>query len=444
VYLGVYELLDDKDELPVEGEDPLTYVGSGTNVEDGVKARVRAHELGRRLPRYVATALDLGYTRTSTGVMLSLSTPKINIIRTRAFIRLMEATFTYKLWTVYCTRNDNHQYAMERLSLWNRRDLAWGGLCSHTPLLESLTVNLPEIDSLAASLGWANVAEQYEEFSRQMAEHQLEGRRARSRRARKKFFEAVKAGDEAANARWQKESVQQRLRQQRLRQAAAAGGVAEMEKIKKRGAQSAAGRKRLRASARAGDEEAKAKVSKLNERKRELKKIRRELKKIRRELAEAGNEEAKASLKNQSERARLNMKRIQDAARTGKDEKAKAQIDRKIQRGRERRKSLLEAAAAGDEEAQAKVQQAKKVARERAREKRKSLLEAAAAGDEEAKAKVQQAKEVARERERKKRKSLLEAAAAGNEEAQAKVQQAKKKERERSQERRRAKGAKGL
>jgi hypothetical protein len=390
VYLGVYELLDDKDELPVEGEDPMTYIGSGTQAERGVKARVRNHELGTTLPRYVAAMLDLGYTRTSTTVMLSIPMPKIKLIYARAFIRLMEATLTYRLWTLYCTQNDNHHYVMERLSLWDRRDLAWGGLCSHTPLLESLTVGLPDIDHLADSLGWTNVAEQYEEFSKQMAERQLNQQRERSRRV------------------WQK-----------LNQGAAAGGVVEKERLEMYRAGATARQRRLRASAKAGDKEAEAKVRRMDD-------ASRALRRRRRELAEAGDQEELARRAKDAEKARLKQRRIWAAARTGNDEKAQAEVEEYRRKQQKWKQGLREAAAAGDEKAKAKYEEKKKKDREREQEKRRAIKEAAAAGDEEARAKDEERKKKLRDRARERQRALKEAAAAGDEEAQAKVEKIKK------------------
>ena len=360
MYLGILELLEDEDELPVEDEDPLTYIGSGTNVKGGVKSRVREHEQRRSLPKYVAARLDLGYTMTSIGVMLSISTPKINIIRTRGFIRLMEATFTYKFWTLYCARDDNFQYAMERLSLWDRRDLAWDGLCSHNPLKESLGVDSLDTQFAAAGLGWGQVVGEYEEFYKQMGKRQREWQR--------KLREAAKAGDEEAKETLEKIKEGRRVRYKRLVDAAAAGGEDEKEKLKKMSEGSRVRHQRIRDSARAGDEEAKAKVNKVNERKRERTKRLRE-------LVKAGDEEAKEKIKRQYEQARERTKRRRSLAEAG-DEEAKMQRDKLKKKQQEWRKRLQEAAAAGDEKAKAKIEERKEKAREYSRKKRKARKEA--------------------------------------------------------------------
>ena len=79
--------------------------------------------------------MDLGYTTTSLGMMLSFTPRHDKILRTGGFNRLMEAIFTYKFWVVYCTWDDDHHYQMERFALWDRRSLAWEGFCSQTQAL---------------------------------------------------------------------------------------------------------------------------------------------------------------------------------------------------------------------------------------------------------------------------------------------------------------------
>ena len=192
MYLLVLELVaeDEEEELELDEERPQAYVGSGTAQDNGgVVRRLRNYELGTQLPKYVKSVMQLGYTGTSLGVMLSIPVRPPDLVRcARAFIRLMEATFKYGFWAVYCTKDDHHQYAMEHNAFWDRRTLDWDGLCSHTPLKES-------IGPLSAeSLGWSE--EEYNAFYVQMAENRL----LQIARSRARQREKVAAGDKRAIA----------------------------------------------------------------------------------------------------------------------------------------------------------------------------------------------------------------------------------------------------
>lgn len=112
MYLLVLGLVEEEDEkeLEVEKEHPQAYVGSGTAQENGgVVRRLQTYQRGTNLPKYVRTVMQLGYTTTSLGIMLSISVPPPDmVLRARGFIRLMEAAFTYGFWAVYCARVQHH------------------------------------------------------------------------------------------------------------------------------------------------------------------------------------------------------------------------------------------------------------------------------------------------------------------------------------------------
>ena len=85
----------------------------------------KPHTIYGILPRLLHTHL----------LAVPIPLPTSDSFRTRAFVRLTEATFTYGFWAVYCVQGDTHYYRMKRLSFWDRRAIAWGS--ARTPLYRS-------------------------------------------------------------------------------------------------------------------------------------------------------------------------------------------------------------------------------------------------------------------------------------------------------------------
>ena len=87
---GVYALLLVKPDCPLG-----LYVGSGTDSNDGAIGRFQDYNQGSNIPRYVAQALNRGYTISHSGLLCWGALPPAGLFhRTRARFLAIEAVFT--------------------------------------------------------------------------------------------------------------------------------------------------------------------------------------------------------------------------------------------------------------------------------------------------------------------------------------------------------------
>lgn len=117
---------------------PKVYVGSGTAAQSGVSQRMSQYDGLSLLPRYVAEALNDGYTITHKGLLLWAPIPSTkDVPLVRALFLLLEASMTFTFWAVK-SKNDGTFYAFGDRSLcrWDVDNLPYTGLCSHNPLNE--------------------------------------------------------------------------------------------------------------------------------------------------------------------------------------------------------------------------------------------------------------------------------------------------------------------
>jgi len=136
---GVYVLI-----LKMPGFDDLLYIGSGTNQDRGLSVRLRDHVVGRNVPRNVQRAKDFGYTITDMRTLAHCNIPAPRYIpRLRTVIVALEALFAAIFWAYVPGKST---FGLDHLCPWNREHFAWLGLCSHSPLSESITRRPGEID----------------------------------------------------------------------------------------------------------------------------------------------------------------------------------------------------------------------------------------------------------------------------------------------------------
>lgn len=123
--------------LEKPGCRPLTYVGSGTDADNGVDSRLTSYDKEERLPQYVEDALKKGYTIVHKGLLCWIPLPSAGKVPVyRLLIVALEATFAYIFWAM---RTPNFgDYGMSHMCPWDRRALEYDGLCSHCALNEGI------------------------------------------------------------------------------------------------------------------------------------------------------------------------------------------------------------------------------------------------------------------------------------------------------------------
>jgi hypothetical protein len=160
---GVYALTMEKD-----GCDPCVYIGSGTNADLGVRARMRSYAPGRSgLPRFVQLRFGQGYHVSHIGLLCYTPLPSPGLApRVQARILLVEATMTVTFHAAYAAVTDSW---FSDLLFWPREKVLWKPLCSHLPFKEAVRGNLdlsPEELEIIAALRTSRLAERALEGSR--------------------------------------------------------------------------------------------------------------------------------------------------------------------------------------------------------------------------------------------------------------------------------------
>lgn len=136
---GVYILV-----LKKHGCPPLVYIGSGTAVNRGVRARLSEHERGILCPRLVHDARDKGYEITHMALLAHCPIPAPADTPTlRTIIVAMEAVFSCVFWSMH---SRDASYGFAHLCPWPRNSFEWAGLCSHCPLVESIRPGEADLD----------------------------------------------------------------------------------------------------------------------------------------------------------------------------------------------------------------------------------------------------------------------------------------------------------
>ncbi len=119
--------------LEKPGRPPKLYVGSGTNAQYGVRARMADYTRGN-FPWHIGSCIKAGYTITHRGMFCWAALPTaVQVPTARLRFLALEAAITFlfhaadetpldALWTVHIP--------------WKRETVSWLPLCSHTALLE--------------------------------------------------------------------------------------------------------------------------------------------------------------------------------------------------------------------------------------------------------------------------------------------------------------------
>lgn len=129
---GVYILVLEKSHCR-----PLIYIGSGTAVERGIRARLGDYKNHKNIPFLVSKALLDGYKIKHIALLAECPVPSPeNIPLLRTVVVVLEAALNFVFWSMNsCTKFYGFNAS---LLLWPRDLYEWHGLCSHSPLLEAL------------------------------------------------------------------------------------------------------------------------------------------------------------------------------------------------------------------------------------------------------------------------------------------------------------------
>ncbi|KAG8624186.1 hypothetical protein KVT40_009162 [Elsinoe batatas] len=122
--------------LEMKGRRPKIYIGSGTEIEVGVRRRLYEYNKKKgRKPKYVQKAIDEGYTITHQGYLCWLPIPEPkNEAWAQLAVLALEATFSFYFWAM----NSSKAFDMAHARRWSLEDFEYDGCCSHSCLLEGL------------------------------------------------------------------------------------------------------------------------------------------------------------------------------------------------------------------------------------------------------------------------------------------------------------------
>lgn len=160
---GVYALLMEK-----SGSKPGLYIGTGTNADLGVWARMQMYKPGGSLlPRFVKLRFEQGYHISRIALLCWTPVPAPGLApRVRARFLLLEAAFAVAFHAALAAITDKW---ISHLLFWPRDTVAWEPLCSHLPLKEAIRGNLdlsPEELEIVHALRASRLAENALERSR--------------------------------------------------------------------------------------------------------------------------------------------------------------------------------------------------------------------------------------------------------------------------------------
>ncbi|KAF2478895.1 hypothetical protein BDY17DRAFT_60980 [Neohortaea acidophila] len=144
---GVYVLV-----LKKPGYKSLIYVGSGTEAKTGIRSRLRDHATRRTVPSGVEKAYAAGYTISHSAVLAHCPLPSAaNVPLFRLVVLALEAAFSCFFWAM---RSRTKSYSFDNVCPWSRDAFTYGGLCSHSSLMEStygLDFTAEELEAMAAT-----------------------------------------------------------------------------------------------------------------------------------------------------------------------------------------------------------------------------------------------------------------------------------------------------
>lgn len=199
--------------LEKTGSRPEIYIGSGTDQDHGVRVRLRQHDTGKLVPRFVEQALQDGYTIVHKGLLCWAPIPSA-ILRypLRVLIIALEATLTWAFWAMASRK----WLGMHSLCRWPVATLEYDGCCSHSALSERVpgdTGNLtPEqieaAEKTRLEAARAYQATYYQDKKKLNPEGWLAARRASESKYKNKVKDSGQIGCDSCNITFQSKKDQ--------------------------------------------------------------------------------------------------------------------------------------------------------------------------------------------------------------------------------------------
>ncbi|GAM40676.1 heat shock protein [Talaromyces pinophilus] len=113
---------------------PRLYIGSGTAVIGGVRARVSGYKGWGAMPQYVGESVQDGYAIVHQTLLAWCPIPAPgDTPKFRTTVVIMEAVFSSLFWPM---RRRTSLYGLEYTRPWPQDLFEWDGLCTHSPLVE--------------------------------------------------------------------------------------------------------------------------------------------------------------------------------------------------------------------------------------------------------------------------------------------------------------------
>ncbi|KAI7323033.1 hypothetical protein KC315_g8626 [Hortaea werneckii] len=115
---------------------PRVYIGTATQKDYGSRSRMQHYDNAYLLPRWVAHALKEGFEITHKGFICWIPRPTADMVPVRRLLfKALEASFTFYFWAM---KSRYFDWGMEDISPWDRHNLEYDGLCSHSSLYEDV------------------------------------------------------------------------------------------------------------------------------------------------------------------------------------------------------------------------------------------------------------------------------------------------------------------
>lgn len=157
------DIFQDRDRVPYKswglylhvflkpGFPPLLYCGSATATEFGLRARFKDYRLLHAVSQELLDAVQDGFVLVHSIILAHCPIPQPpDQPRIRAVCLALEAAFSAIFWCMVSkTSNYGH---LGHNAIWDREELPWNGLCTHSPLLEGighLELTPEELDAIA-------------------------------------------------------------------------------------------------------------------------------------------------------------------------------------------------------------------------------------------------------------------------------------------------------
>jgi hypothetical protein len=133
------------------GSEPVIYIGSATASDFGIRARMKDYRSLHAVSQEILNAINDGYALDHTIILGHCPLPRpANQPLIRGVCKSLEAAFSAIFW---CMRSKSADYGhLGDQAVWDPEELSYGGLCTHSPLVEKIDgveFTAEELDAIA-------------------------------------------------------------------------------------------------------------------------------------------------------------------------------------------------------------------------------------------------------------------------------------------------------